>query len=947
MKKSLLAIYEWWLDWKINNKITSTLINVTLFSIVILIGTYYEINTRNEAKQLGTQLATLGNQILTHNADKVSGEIALLETLAKTPSLVDAVKEANMDRTGWTAEMIQSQDQAWTSKDPSIEITARDITENEVSAYLIDFQNSNPEEVEIFFTDIRGLNIAMTDRTSDFLQADEDWWKSAFADGKGATYLGAVEYDDSAQSYAMDIGVPILDPETKLAIGIVRGTLDISVMVNALQDVDVGSTGNIVLMERNGTVLYSRNKQDFMTTAPDFILELVGSGQSSWRQAADMAGRPAIVAYSSLKEDSDRSMGWHLLITQTKMEANQGVVRGLVISALAGLLVMAGGVYLSRFIITHAISYPIEMLTTSAHNLSVGDIAQNGSSILEQVKKRKDEIGEIKRAFDRLTLYFQSAAAASTAIANKDLTVNVAANSESDALGNAFVKMVNGLREIIRQVSESAETVSVAACQLASASGESDKATNQIATTIQQVAQGTIQQSREVANTSSSVEQMNCVIKDVAQDAREQVQAIYQAARFTTNINAAIEMMSSNAQSSAQEARQAAESARLGAQTVDANIASMQTIKTQVGLSMQKVREMGQRSEQIDTIVDTIDSISAQTNLLALNAAIEAARAQAKGEKTVEVLMQQHMLGAVNLLAELLESGRELASNDLVELARLAKVEDVCIADADGVIIATNKPGSMGFRFSEDRRLESSVFRPLLSQRDGVVIRPIVVRDQDKQPYIYVGVSRRDCPGIVQAGLPADLVYSLGGYGRGFAVVANEVGRLAEHAKKATKEVAILIRDLQKTVNEVVLVMEDGTREVEHGSSRAVEASEILAVILKAAETVDKQVSEIAAAIRHMSTSSTELVSNMETVSSIVEKNTIATEQMTASSSALTQAVENIASVSEENNAAVEEVSASTEEVLAQVEQVASSAASLMQMAQGLRKIVAQFSITT
>ncbi len=455
--------------------------------------------------------------------------------------------------------MIQSQDQAWTSKDPSIESTARDITENEVSAYLTNFQNSNPEEVEVFVTDARGLNIAMTARTSDFLQADEDWWKSAFADGKGATYLGAVEYDDSAQTYAMDIGVPILNPETKLAIGIIRGTLDISVMVKALQNVDVGSTGNIVLMDRTGTVLYSRNKQDFMTTVPDIILELVASGQSGWRQATDMAGKPAIVAYSSLKQESGRSMGWHLLITQTEREANQGVVIGLIISTLAGLLVMVIGVYLSRFVIRHAISYPIEMLTTSAHKLSLGDITQNGNSILEQVKKRKDEIGEIKRAFDRLILYFQGAAAASTAIANKDLAVNIAANSESDTLGNAFVKMVNGLREIIRQVSESAETVSVAASQLASASGESGKATNQIATTIQQVAQGTIQQSREVANTSSSVEQMNRVIKDVAQDARKQAQAIYQAARFTTNINAAIEQMSSNAQFSAQGARQAAE----------------------------------------------------------------------------------------------------------------------------------------------------------------------------------------------------------------------------------------------------------------------------------------------------------------------------------------------------------------------------------------------------
>jgi methyl-accepting chemotaxis protein len=58
----------------------------------------------------------------------------------------------------------------------------------------------------------------------------------------------------------------------------------------------------------------------------------------------------------------------------------------------------------------------------------------------------------------------------------------------------------------------------------------------------------------------------------------------------------------------------------------------MGKIKDKVDLSASKVEEMGQRSEQIGMIVETIDDIASQTNLLALNAAIEAARAGEHGK---------------------------------------------------------------------------------------------------------------------------------------------------------------------------------------------------------------------------------------------------------------------------------------------------------------------------
>ena len=74
-------------------------------------------------------------------------------------------------------------------------------------------------------------------------------------------------------------------------------------------------------------------------------------------------------------------------------------------------------------------------------------------------------------------------------------------------------------------------------------------------------------------------------------------------ASITAQISTAIQQVAANAKTSAAEASLAAETARSGARTVQETILGMQSIQAKVGLSAEKVQEMGQRSDQIGTIV--------------------------------------------------------------------------------------------------------------------------------------------------------------------------------------------------------------------------------------------------------------------------------------------------------------------------------------------------------
>jgi methyl-accepting chemotaxis protein len=184
-----------------------------------------------------------------------------------------------------------------------------------------------------------------------------------------------------------------------------------------------------------------------------------------------------------------------------------------------------------------------------------------------------------------------------------------------------------------------------------------------------------------------------------------------------------------------------------------------------------------------------------------------------------------------------------------------------------------------------------------------------------------------------------------GEHGKGFAVVADEVRKLAEKSASAAKEIAVLVKGIQTTVNEAVGAMDDGAREVETGVSLVEQSGQVFNEILQAAEHGKSAGAAIVNAAKHMNQLSTALVEAMDAVSAVVEQNTTVTQMMTENANEVTRAVENIAAVSEENSAAVEQVSASTEEMSAQVEEVAASAQALVELAQMMRQMAGQFQL--
>jgi twitching motility protein PilJ len=113
-----------------------------------------------------------------------------------------------------------------------------------------------------------------------------------------------------------------------------------------------------------------------------------------------------------------------------------------------------------------------------------------------------------------------------------------------------------------------------------------------------------------------------------------------------------------------------------------------------------------------------------------------------------------------------------------------------------------------------------------------------------------------------------------GDAGRGFAVVADEVRKLAEHSRSATKDIAALIKAIQAETNEAVVVMEDGTREVESGAGLADQAGKALEAISSVVRQSAELVQEISLASKQQVRGTEGVANAMQIISGITRQTT-------------------------------------------------------------------------
>ena len=126
-----------------------------------------------------------------------------------------------------------------------------------------------------------------------------------------------------------------------------------------------------------------------------------------------------------------------------------------------------------------------------------------------------------------------------------------------------------------------------------------------------------------------------------------------------------------------------------------------------------------------------------------------------------------------------------------------------------------------------------------------------------------------------------------GDAGKGFAVVADEVRKLAERSSEATKDIALLIKNIQ--VNTI-----DTVKAVNNGEGLTKQLGEAFGNIIKSIEATASRVSEIAAASEEQAAQSTEVVNAVQNIVSVTEETSAGAQETAATSQDIAKMAENL-----------------------------------------------------
>src|SRR3989441_457980 len=234
---------------------------------LVLVTGFALVSSRSVTRIVERQANERGRDVATHAASLVGMYLRErrreAEALARSPAVVRAALDGSQ--------------QAITQGLPRLDTPTLERMFNQrrmlggdpdLAAYLRDYVQRS-EFAELSFTESHGYSVLASNRTSDFVQSDKEWWRRAVATG---VYEGVPRYDSSAAAVALEYDVAIETPREAAPAGVLKAVFALDRLSRLLTPADVGDRVRLQVVDAQGVLIVGGggpDQADLLHPIPD------------------------------------------------------------------------------------------------------------------------------------------------------------------------------------------------------------------------------------------------------------------------------------------------------------------------------------------------------------------------------------------------------------------------------------------------------------------------------------------------------------------------------------------------------------------------------------------------------------------------------------------------------------------------------------------------------
>src|SRR4051794_1411135 len=162
----------------IRGKLVGTLLLAGLLPLALGLGAILVGVVQLRVQSRGRMHRALAQQQAGHLSAILGEQIELANLVDGMPGTADFLRNADA-RPTLTQDQIDEIERSWPklrAGDPPL----KECLDNEVALRWRSVAKSQPRFTEVMVTDASGRLVAATDKTSDYYQADEQWWQSCW-----------------------------------------------------------------------------------------------------------------------------------------------------------------------------------------------------------------------------------------------------------------------------------------------------------------------------------------------------------------------------------------------------------------------------------------------------------------------------------------------------------------------------------------------------------------------------------------------------------------------------------------------------------------------------------------------------------------------------------------------------------------------------------------------